>query len=186
LIGEFLTLLRVESYFFTVYGNAFDLSICHKLFVKTAFAAINLNILKSEVAGTCSALGNGYVIENVAIAGTILQGYVIYARGKSVIFLLTEKVKVYKASCSIAGDIFHADEFVVLGGIVAELEPEHINGLVHLAITDYDVFIVYRFRAAGKHSVAISVAAIFNKDIVILAVFGERRGIGTLATLQHY
>ena len=71
-LGSFPTLLKVESYFFTVYSKVFDSSICHKAFIKTAFAAINLNIFESEVTGACSAFRDGHIIENVAIAGAVL------------------------------------------------------------------------------------------------------------------
>ena len=78
-LGSFPTLLKVELQFFTVYGKVFKSSICHKAFIKTAFAAIYFNIFKSEVAGTCSALGNRDVVENIAIARAIFQGDVVYA-----------------------------------------------------------------------------------------------------------
>ena len=41
-----------------------------------------------------------------------------------------------------AGDILQTDVFIVLGGIVAELEPKHVYGLVNLTITDQYVFVV--------------------------------------------
>ena len=100
--------------------------------------------------------------------------------------LLTEKVKIYEASRSLAGDIFQADEFVMLCGVVAELEPKQIDCFVNVAVADYYVFIVYRFRAAGKHSVAVAVSAILHNYILIFAVFGKRGGIFSLAALQHY
>ena len=70
--GVFGALPIVELQLFTVYRKVFDLSICHKVFIKTAFAAIYVNIVKSEVTGTCSSLGNRHVVENVAIAGAVL------------------------------------------------------------------------------------------------------------------
>lgn len=143
--GVFGTLPAVELLLFAVYRKVFDLSICHKVFIKTAFAAIYVNIVKSEVTGACSAFRDVHIIENVTIARAIFKGDVVYTGGESVVFLLAEKVEIDKASCPLAGDIFQADEFVVLCGVVTELEPEQIDGFVDVAVTDDYVFVVYRF-----------------------------------------
>ena len=169
-MGSILTLLKVELYFFAVYGKVFDSSICHKVFIKTAFAAIYGNIVKSEVTGACSAFGNRDVVENVAITRAVFQGDVIYARRKPVVFLLAEKIEIYEASRSPTGDIFQADEFVMLCGVVAEFEPEQIDRFVDVTVADDYVFVVYRFRAAGQHSVAVAVLAILHNDIMVFAV----------------
>ena len=99
--------------------------------------------------------------------------------------LLTEKVKIYEASRSLAGDVFHTNVFIMLSGIVAELEPEHIYRLLHVTAADDDVFVMDRFRAAGQNAVAISVAAILDQNTLILAVFGKIFCAYTLAALQY-
>lgn len=65
---------------FAVYDDVFCDGIPHEILVKSALAAFDLQVFKSEILRRGSAFGDGYVVENVTAAGAILDGYVIDLR----------------------------------------------------------------------------------------------------------
>jgi hypothetical protein len=184
--GGFGTLPTVELQLFAVYDHIFDGCVLNKLLFEAAFLAFYVKIFKGEVAGTCSALGDGHVIEYLAHAGAVLDGDVVYLGGKTVVLLLSEQIEIDKASRLVTMDVFHSYVFVVLGGVVAELEPKQIYGFVYVTVADDDVFVVDGLGSAGQSSVAEAVVAILNQDTLIFAVFGKLVGIYALATLEHH
>lgn len=170
----------------TVHTDVACNRVLYDSFIEAALATIDLQVFKSEILCGGSALGDGYVVENVTMAGAVFDGYVVDPRRKSVVAPIAEKIQIYKAYRAVAGDIFEAYEFIVLRGVVAELEPKQIYGFVYVTVADDDVFVVDGLGSAGQSSVAEAVVAILNQNTLIFAVFGKLVGIYALATLEHH
>jgi hypothetical protein len=130
--------------------------------IEAALATIDLQVFKSEILCGGSALGDGYVVENVTMAGTVFDGYVVDPRRKSVVAPIAEKIQIYKAYRAIAGYVFNTDKLIMLCGIVTELEPKQIYRFVHVTVADNYVFVMDRLRAAGKNAVREAVVTILN------------------------
>ena len=86
----------------------------------------------------------------------------------------------------LAGHVFKGDVLIMLGGIRAHFEHEHIAHAIHRAAADKHVAVMHALRAAGQHAVAEAICAVLHQDALVAAVVGIGICPGSLAALEHH